>query len=343
MTRSTYFLLMFGIFSSLLFFSGSSTFFAARLQEPVRLLPEEYDVWGCDWSGDGRIVFAGKLQGEEAEKTRLWLYLPGTAGKSPIHWTGTGSLMDSSPRWSPQGDGVVMVRKRPESVAGEGTGSSIWWKAYPSGEGRRLTSGPWDRDPAWSPEGESVVFVRGDGPFFSSLAVTNKEGGGVTQLTPLAEGFIIAPVWPAGNRIYFTRLELEKIEFSLSGADNSGDSRFCSYKIGKGGIWYLDLASREEKPLVVDENDNRYSAVSPDGRYLAFVSTGGVTVDERRPARDRAALYVFDLVTGQRHLVAGKVNSNGAAPVWSPDGEKLVFFSFRQNRPAMWETNWEAE
>jgi len=322
-----------------LFLAGSSLFSAPKVQEPESLLPEEYDVWGCDWAKNGRIVFAGKLQGEEAEKIRLWLYRP---GGEPVLWTGTGSLMDFSPRWSPQGDGVVMVRRRPEAVTGEGTASSIWWKAYPSGEGRRLTSGPWDRDPAWSPEGKSVVFVRGDGPFFSALAVIPKEGGEVTQLTPFREGFITAPVW-VGSRIYFTRLELEPTEFSLPAAEGGGDARFRSYKLGKGGIWYLDLATGEEKPLIVDEHDNRYSAVSPNGRYLAFVSTGGITPDKRRLPRDRAALFVFDLKTGRRHLVAGEVNSNGAAPVWSPDGKKLVFFSFRRNRPAMWVTNWEAK
>ncbi|NLY88521.1 MAG: hypothetical protein GX085_02720 [Firmicutes bacterium] len=330
-----------GFLLGFLFFAGSSPFFAARLQEPVCLLPEEYDVWGCDWGKNGRIVFAGKLQGEEGEKTRLWLYRPGTGG-NPLHWTGTGAMMDFSPRWSPQGDGVVMVRRRPESVTGEGTASSIWWKAYPSGEGRRLTSGPWDRDPAWSPEGKRVVFVRGDGPFLSSLAVIPKEGGEVTQLTPFTEGFITAPVW-AGTRVYFTRLALEPVEFSLPATERGGDARFRSYKLGKGGVWYLDLTTGEEKPLIVDEHDNRYSAVSPNGRYLAFVSTGGITLDKHRPVRDRAALFVLDLKTGRRYLVAGGVNSNGAAPVWSPDGKKLVFFSFRRNRPAMWVTKWEAE
>jgi len=325
----------------LLFFAGTSLFSAAKPEEPACLLPEEYDVWGCDWGKSGRIVFTGKLEGDAAEKTRLWLYRPG-AEEAPLHWTGTGSLMDFSPRWSPQGDGVVMVRRSPESVTGEGTASSIWWKAYPSGDGHRLTSGPWDRDPAWSPEGKSVVFVRGDGPFLSSLAVIPREGGEVSQLTPFTEGYITAPVW-AGNRIYFTRLQLEPVEFSLPAAGSGGDAHFRSYKLGKGGIWYLDLATGEEKPLIVDEHDNRYSAVSPNGRYLAFVSTNGITFDQRKPVRDRAGLFVLDLKTGRKHLVAEGVNTNGAAPVWSPDGKKLVFFSFRRNRPAMWVTNWEGK
>ena len=43
--------LIFPCFSGgFLFFAGSSPFTAAKQQEPVCLLPEEYDVWSCDWA-----------------------------------------------------------------------------------------------------------------------------------------------------------------------------------------------------------------------------------------------------------------------------------------------------
>lgn len=334
MNRNTYFCFFSKVLLGVLFFLGSSFFPANTEEKVVRLVPEEYDVWSCDWSVDGRIAFAGKLQGEKGIKTRIWLCRPDSES-SPVHWTETGSLVDFSPRWSPEGDGVVMVRRKIEDPLEEGLHSSIWWKAYPSGEGRQLTGGPWDLDPSWSPDGEFIVFVRGDGPFLSSLAAVGKNGGEVMQLTPLREGCIMAPVWTVDNRIYYTVLELEEEQVDLE------DENYTTQRIGKGDIWYLDLMTKEEKPFLADEFDNRYSAVSPDGRYLAFVSTRGVTVDETRPVRDRAALFVFDLVTGQQYLVGQGVNINGAPPVWSSDGKKLSFFSFRQNQPAMWTMPWE--
>lgn len=333
MNRPTYLALVSKVLLGLLFFLGISSFLAQADDKAVRLVPEEYDVWSCDWSGEGRIAFAGKRQGEEGIKTRIWLCQP-DGNSSPVHWTGSGSLVDISPRWSPKGDGVVMVRRK-NDAGGDGLHSSIWWKAYPSGEGRQLTDGPWDTDPSWSPEGDFIVFVRGDGPFRSSLAMVGKNGGPVRQLTPLREGCIMAPVWTADHRIYYTLLKLEEVQVNLA------DENFTVRKIGKGDIWYLDLQTGEEKPFLADEYDNRFSAVSPDGRYLAFVSTRGVTVDDTRPVRDRAALYVLDLAGREQYLVAQGVNLNGAPPVWSSDGKKITFFSFRENQPAMWVLPWE--
>lgn len=54
-------------------------------------------------------------------------------------------------------------------------------------------------------------------------------------------------------------------------------------------------------------------AWSPDGRKLAYVSF----------ETQKASVWVQDLVTGERRLVAGFRGSN-SAPAWSPDGKRLV-------------------
>jgi len=64
---------------------------------------------------------------------------------------------------------------------------------------------------------------------------------------------------------------------------------------------------------------------------------------EDRLVRDRGALYVYDLKTGQHHLVTTGVSMHGAPPAWSPDGKKLVFFSLRNKRPAMWVVGWKSK
>jgi TolB protein len=52
---------------------------------------------------------------------------------------------------------------------------------------------------------------------------------------------------------------------------------------------------------------------SPDGTKVAYVS-----FELRKPV-----IYVQDLVTGQRHVVANE-KGNNSAPAWSPDGSKLA-------------------
>jgi TolB protein len=54
-------------------------------------------------------------------------------------------------------------------------------------------------------------------------------------------------------------------------------------------------------------------AWSPDGRKLAYVSF----------ETQKAAVWVQDLGTGERRMVAGYRGSN-SAPAWSPDGKRLV-------------------
>ena len=46
---------------------------------------------------------------------------------------------------------------------------------------------------------------------------------------------------------------------------------------------------------------------------------------ENKLIMDRGVLYVRDSKTGREHKVTEGVSMNGAPPVWSPDGKKLVF------------------
>jgi TolB protein len=54
-------------------------------------------------------------------------------------------------------------------------------------------------------------------------------------------------------------------------------------------------------------------AWSPDGTKVAYVS-----FELRKPV-----IYVQNLVTGQRTVIANEKGSN-SAPAWSPDGSKLA-------------------
>ncbi len=63
-------------------------------------------------------------------------------------------------------------------------------------------------------------------------------------------------------------------------------------------------------------------AWSPDGRRLAYVSF----------ERQKAEVWVQDLVSGTRRMLAGFKGSN-SAPAWSPDGKRLVV-TLSQDGPA---------
>ncbi len=89
-----------------------------------------------------------------------------------------------------------------------------------------------------------------------------------------------------------------------------------------GDIHYLDLASGEGKKLTRD-GLSWQSAVSPDGRRLAFSSRRDGDLE----------LYVMDL-DGENLVQLTDNSFDDDAPAWSPDGEKLAFHTVRDG-------NWE--
>src|SRR6201992_266941 len=76
--------------------------------------------------------------------------------------------------------------------------------------------------------------------------------------------------------------------------------------------------------FIFDEDLGQYK-ISPDGKWLAWTKSGG---DKEKDARF-ANLYLSSL-TGDAHEIAlTRGTDNNLQPKWSPDGEKIAFFSSR--------------
>jgi dipeptidyl aminopeptidase/acylaminoacyl peptidase len=80
-------------------------------------------------------------------------------------------------------------------------------------------------------------------------------------------------------------------------------------------VWIMNADGTGQRPLVVQEGDQRYPALSPDGRSLAYTSRSeGGTFDLWIAAADgTGARMLFD---------SGREDS---APAWSPDGRRIAF------------------
>jgi len=75
------------------------------------------------------------------------------------------------------------------------------------------------------------------------------------------------------------------------------------------------------EPLVASRFDESYVGVSPDGRWISFVSNQS----------GREEVYLRDLA-GERDQVLVS-NDGGNEPVWSPDGRELFYRETRQDNP----------
>ncbi len=295
----------------------------------TRLLPNNVDIWAGDWAPNGKsMVYSGKMQGEESTKMRIWYWALDPIA-NPVPLTNTDQLIDYSPRWSPDGSKLVLVRRSLGKPANGAVVSALWLKDVPEGGGRQLTNGPEDRDPSWSPDGAQIVFSRSQGPYRAQLWIANVADGTCRVLAGTENELLNTPVWGKDGQIYYTK---------MTPAPKTVTFNNQSYQVmdfGKGSIWSINPNDKLAQPVQVDECDNRLPAVSPDGRWLAFVSSRSTT-KEGNGKFDRGSLFLKNLNTGAVYYVTNKVGLVGGSVSWTPDGRKIGFFTYRSIRPAVW-------
>jgi eukaryotic-like serine/threonine-protein kinase len=187
-------------------------------------------------------------------------------------------------------DGTMLALERHDPGRGSG---DIWTVDLARGAFSRLTSAPgYETTPVWGPDRR--VAYASDQSVSPSLYVNSATGAGTESLlvSPPTRSFPLD--WSRDGRY---------VVFMLNGGATRND------------IWLYDLERRLSKPLVASSFNEGWARISPDGRWMAYVS------DESQ----QREVYVRSFPEGPVKLQIS--TSGGGEPQWRGDGRELFYIS----------------
>ncbi|HYM12989.1 MAG TPA: protein kinase [Bryobacterales bacterium] len=238
----------------------------------------------------------------------VWFLRPGprppAAAPSTVPVT-TYAGLEVDPAFSPDGRQIAFAWNGEKE-----DNLDIYVKRVDSGAPLRLTTDPAsDRDPVWSPDGAYLAFVRESGKE-GGIYLVPSLGGPERRLTDVA---------PPNAAFRFTkRLAWSPDGKWLAVADGSATS----------SMFLVSMETGERKKLTSPESGpgDSQPAFSVDGRKLAF---SRVLADVSRE------LYTVPVSGGEaaRLTFDGRFAMN---PVWTPDGESILFASNRSGAFLIW-------
>lgn len=214
----------------------------------------------------------------------------------------------SEPSLSPDASTIAFV-----------AGGDIWTVPTAGGEARLLVANPaTESRPLFSPDGRSLAFV------------SNRTGNGDIYVLDLASG---------NTR----RLTYDDTHESLDGWSRDGkwiyfSSNSAEADSGSSDIWRIPAAGGTPMPVTAEPMTYEYfAAPSPDGKTIAFVSSGFANNQWWRKGHSHMDESQIATVDGDHHYRA--ITAGGAKelwPMWSADGSRLFYVSDRSGADNLW-------
>ena len=158
----------------------------------------------------------------------------------------------------------------------------------------------------WSPDGRHLLYTaeRGDGNYdIYRVAV----GGGEEERLTTAEGLDDGAEYaPDGQTIFFN-----------------------SVRSGRMQIWRMGADGSDQRPVFEDPFNNWFPHVSPDGRWIVFLSYGDDVDPADHPFYKRVTLRIMPAAGGDPRVLATLYGGQGTmnVPSWSPDSRHVAFVS----------------
>jgi eukaryotic-like serine/threonine-protein kinase len=200
-------------------------------------------------------------------------------------------------KWLPDGTGLVMTARDIETEL-----SQVWFVSYPDGAVRKITSDPNSyQGISVSADGKSIATVRQER--LVNIWTAGAAGSGlssrVTRDLGRDEGMSGVSWMPDGRIVYTVRLA------------------------GNQDLW---ITGDPQQQLTFDSDANFSPAVSPDGRYIVFISSRS----------GNPALWRVDS-NGENGMKLADHKGIAGEPEFTPDGQWVVYdVTDENNKTTVW-------
>jgi Tol biopolymer transport system component len=189
-----------------------------------------------------------------------------------------------------------------------GYGSTVYIVPLTGGEPRLLTDSTPSYWHGWNPNGKDVTIVaqRNPGTIFNIYKVDTKDGKEI-NLTNNTSGHVDGPEYsPDGKYIYYN-------------ANASGTMQ----------IWRMRPDGSGKEQLTFDEYHNWFPHISPDGKWMVFISFVSEIEPNGHPANKKVMLRLMPVAGGAPKVIAYLYGGQGTINVnsWSPDSKSIAFVS----------------
>jgi serine/threonine-protein kinase len=255
---------------------------------PVRLFDAAIMPQRITLSASGTMAYM-PWEGRDGLSAAVWVSRDGDAVPMDTTW---GFQTDINlAGWSLSPDHMRLAI----TLGGQSSPQDVWIKELDGGPVSRLTfNDSTDIRPRWTPDGRGLTFISNRAGDYD-LYRRRSDGTGADSLLLDLETPIFEALW-------------------------SPDGEWLVLRVGGGSIASRDIMALQverdtvPRPLLTAPHDEEQPALSPDGRWMAYVST--------ETGRQEVFVRPFPEVEAGKWQVS---TAGGTSPVWAHSGQELFF------------------